>query len=200
MSQAVFEGVAYTASDPNYFYPNPANWSEWWYYKFSDPADGSQPWISVGDFREFLTENHYNYENYGLDYVIRGPTGKAVDLCDIQLGDVIFMYEDDGPDPGWKHTVIVDKVDGDTCDGNNVSVAAHANDRYQHPLSEYSAYLWYPVEMKGYFDYNPVAFLPLVLNTSVSLQVNQMQNPYPAPEDKSKQFVVTPTSNPYPAP
>ena len=38
VSQAVFEGVAYTASDPNYFYPDPANWSEWWYYKFSDPC------------------------------------------------------------------------------------------------------------------------------------------------------------------
>ncbi len=60
--------------------------------------------------------------------------------------------------PGWKHTVIVDKIDGDTCNGNNVSVAAHANDRYQHPLSEYSVFQWYPVEMKGYFDYKRFHF------------------------------------------
>jgi hypothetical protein len=121
VSQAVFEGVAYTASDPNYLYPDPANWSEWWYYKFSDPADGSKPWFHVREFREFLITNHYNYENFGLEFVIRGPTGKVVDLCNIQLGDFIFMYDiyESDPELEWKYTVIVDKIDGDTCNGNN---------------------------------------------------------------------------------
>ena len=57
-SQAVFEGVAYTASDHRYFYPDSTNYDEWWYYKFSDLADGSKPWISVGDFYTFLTRSH----------------------------------------------------------------------------------------------------------------------------------------------
>lgn len=202
VSQAVFEGVAYTASDPNYFYPDPANWSEWWYYKFSDPADGSKPWFHVRELREFLTVNYFNYEYFGLEFVIRGPTGKGVDLCDIQLGDVIFMYDTNEPDPElkWKHTVIVDKIDGDTCDGSNVSVAAHSDDAHERPLSEYSAFQWYPVEMKGYFDYKRVAFLPFVLNSSMSLAESWAQNPYPAPEGKDKRPEVTPVPNPYPAP
>jgi hypothetical protein len=99
VSQAVFEGVAYTASDPRYFYPDPVNSSVWWYYKFSDLAGGSEPWIIVREFYDFLITNHYNYENFGLEFVIRGPTGKPVDLCDIQLGDVIFMYDPVEPEP-----------------------------------------------------------------------------------------------------
>ncbi|MFC1878550.1 hypothetical protein ACFLZW_01430 [Chloroflexota bacterium] len=112
------------------------------------------------------------------------------------------MYNPVEPDPDkkWIHTVIVDKIDGDTCNGNNVSVAAHANDRYQHPLSEYGAFLWYPVEMKGYFDFKRVAFLPLVLNPSVSLTEIRTQNPYPAPEVIDNSIVVISTPDPYPVP
>jgi hypothetical protein len=54
--------------------------------------------------------------------------------------------------------------------------------------------------MKGYFDYQRVAFLPFVLNSSMSLAESWAQNPYPAPEDKDKQPEVTPVPNPYPAP
>jgi hypothetical protein len=201
VSQAVFEAVSFTATDPNYFYPN-SNYNEDWYYKFSAPADGSKPWVSVGDFREFLTVNQYNYETYGLEYVKRGPTGKAVNFCNIQLGDVIFMYEYVGEETGWAHTVIVDKITGNTCSGNNVFVAAHSYDYYQEPLSTYSAYLWYPVEMKGYFDDERVAFLPLASGSSGSLLKNQVQNPYPYPatEGMNKLFAAEPVAYPYPAP
>ncbi|MFC1878548.1 amidase domain-containing protein [Chloroflexota bacterium] len=66
IAQSVFEGIAFTASDPNYFYPDPANYNEWWYYKFSDLADGSKPWISVREFREFLIElNETNGQKHG---------------------------------------------------------------------------------------------------------------------------------------
>ena len=74
----------------------------------------------LASFENFLLETTSITSTLVLSYVTRGPTGKGVDLCDIQLGDVIFMYEYYGPNPGWKHTVIVDKIDGDTCNGNNV--------------------------------------------------------------------------------
>jgi hypothetical protein len=41
VSQAVFEGVSYTASDANYFYPDSSHYMNWWYYKFSTTVDGS---------------------------------------------------------------------------------------------------------------------------------------------------------------
>jgi hypothetical protein len=199
VSQAVFEGVSYTASDPNYFYPDPIHTEEWWYYKFSTVADGSTPWIRVGDFYEFLTENYFNYEYFGIEYVIRGPAGKGVSLCNIHIGDVVFMYENEG-DPGWAHTVIVDDLDSSHCNGNNVYVAAHSDDAQRRPLSDYSGYLWYPVEIKGYFNYASIAFLPLVFQNIVGateMKMN-MSNLYPAPQDIYQQPTLSP--QPYPGP
>lgn len=199
VSQAVFEGVAYTASDTNYFYPDLENYAEWWYYKFSIVADGSMPWISVGDFYEFLTENYFNYENFGLAYVTRGPAGKGASLCNIQIGDVIFMYENEGQ-TGWAHAVIVDDLDANPCYSNQVYVAAHTDDVRHQPLSEYSGYLWYPVEIKGYFnDYQEqIVFLPLVFQSEAIMAESLIINPYPAPQDIDQQPVRSP--NPYPTP
>jgi len=147
VSQAVFEGVSYTASDRNYFYPDYTHYNDWWYYKFSYEADGSLPWINVGEFYQFLTENYFNYINWGI--AVRGPAGYRINLCNIHVGDLVFMYENG---TGWKHSVIVDQVGTNTCNGNNVYVAAHSTDHFHHPLSEYSGFIWYPVEIIGYFN------------------------------------------------
>jgi hypothetical protein len=199
ISQAIFEGVAYTASDPNYFYPDPIHDAEWWYYKFSTVANGSTPWISVGDFYEFLTENYFNYENFGLAYVTRGPAGKGVSLCNIQIGDAVFMYENEGQ-TGWTHAVIVDDLGANPCNSNDIYVAAHTDDAYQRPLSEYSGYLWYPVEIKGYFNdfQEQLAFFPLVFQSLGGMIESQTSNPYPPPLDVYQEPAISP--NPYPEP
>jgi hypothetical protein len=191
VSQAVFEGISYVASDRDYFYPDPANDSEWWYYKFSTEVNGSIPWHSVGDFREFLNENYYNYTHYGLG--IGGPAGYGVDLCNIQIGDLVFMYETGF---GWKHAVIVDQVEGNTCNASNVYVAAHTENYRRRPLSEYSGFLWYPIEIKGFLDDRYITYLPTLFNSSSGMFLNGVQNPYSAPGEIYQQPITTP--NPYP--
>ena len=191
ISQAVFEGVAFTASDPNYFYPNSNNYSNWWYYKFSTIADGSSPWVNVGEFYNFLTANYFNYITWGVG--IRGPAGYGVDLCNIQVGDIIFLQSLGV----WQHTVIVDQIGSNPCNTNDVYVAAHSDNYKRRPLSEYSGYLMYPVEIKGYLDEYHLTFLSLVSNSWEATGFEALSL-YPAPEDPY--YPTDPTPKLYPEP
>ncbi len=148
VSQALFEGAGYTASEANYFYPDPVHYADGWYYKFSEPVDGSLAWVQVGRLYAFLTQNDFNAQQWGL--VSRGPVGSPVDACDLAVGDLVFLYQDGY---GWRHVVMVDEVGTERCGGKQVYVAAHSEDQQHRPLAEYSEYWWYPVAVKGYLDF-----------------------------------------------
>jgi hypothetical protein len=200
VSQAVFEGVSYTASDPNYFYPDSFNhYNDWWYYKFSPAVDGSLSWITVGGplggFYEFLTENYFNYINWGL--TVRGPAGQSLNnTCNIQVGDLIFMYNI--VNERWEHSVIVDQLGQNPCLYQDVYVAAHDNDRRFYKLSDYTGYYLYPVKIMGYFK-GFLGYLPVVtLSSSGGSSENKMSNPYPSPENDTQPSGVA--VNPYPKP
>jgi hypothetical protein len=65
VSQAIFEGVSYTATDPNYLYPDSNHYNEWWYYKFSSPYEGgSLAWTRVGELYNYITTNYFDYEHW----------------------------------------------------------------------------------------------------------------------------------------
>jgi hypothetical protein len=192
VSQAVFEGVSYIASDQNYFYPDSAHYNDWWYYKFSNSVDGSYPWVTVGGFYDFLTANYFNYLNWGIGE--RGPAGYPFnDLCIIQPGDVIFMWYQGA----WKHSVIVNQIGANPCNATDVFVDAHTENHITWPLTNYSTYSWYPVKIKGYLVEARLSFMPLVNNSGNTAGL-MMSSPYPAPEDTFQ----PPASllNPYPSP
>ena len=137
ISQAIFQGTSFTASDANYPHPDSSHYTTQWYYKFSTTTDGSLPWVNVGSFYAFLTGNLYG----GLG---RGPAGLRVDLCSPSLiyGNPIFMKTS----TGWAHTVIIA-----TNSGCNIAVNSHNVNYYHAPLSIFSAYSWYPIYIAGYF-------------------------------------------------
>jgi hypothetical protein len=134
VSQAIFAGTASTDSDANYFYPDSSHYSDWWYYKFSTTAGGSQPWVSVGYLYSFLTSN-----------TNRGAVGSSVGSCDSSLnnGDPIFMKSGSN----WQHAVIIASGSGCT----NVTVNSHTVNYYHQQESYYSGYSWYPVNITGYY-------------------------------------------------
>jgi hypothetical protein len=146
----------------------------------------------VGEFYNFLTTNYYNYTHWGIGE--RGPAGYGVDLCDIQPGDVIFMWFQGA----WKHSVVVDQIGANPCNESDVFVAAHSENRKTWPLSNYSAYQLYPVEIKGYLAEIHLSFMPLVANSGEGTGF-LMQSPYPAPGDTFQQPALT-SSSPYPTP
>lgn len=180
ISQAVFEGVQYISSDLNYFYPNPANDGYWWYYKFSDTANGSTPWISVGDFYNFLVNNFIEK--------VRGPAGIPITLEEIQYGDLIMMKDHEGGN--WQHAVIVDTVYYPPL-ATNIFVTAHSRDVYHEPLINFSGYVWYPMHILGYYNYVtlPVVFKSILTSFKSGSQLfepyifpdNQFDFPYPPP-------------------
>jgi hypothetical protein len=79
-----------------------------------------------------------------------------------------------------------------------VYVAAHSTDHFHHPLSEYSGFIWYPVELKGYFNDPPVAYLPLINKSFESMADIKLPNPYPEPEELNQRKNILPI--PYPSP
>lgn len=140
-SQAIFQGVSYTASDANYFYPDTNHYSDWWYYDFSgnpNQVDGSLPWIRVGDLYSFLTTN-----------TGRGPYGiNAGGTCGLSPGDVVLMKDSAGI---WAHTVIVRAYASNCAYPPYAWVDAHSNNVKNAPLANYLGFpLWFPVHISGY--------------------------------------------------
>ena len=186
VSQAVFEGVSYTSSDLNYFYPDSYNhYYDWWYYKFSPTGgkyDGSYVWIRVGELYEFLTENYFNYTNFGI--AIRGPAGQGLtNTCNIHMGDLIFMS--DSVTGEWRHSVIVDQLGQNPCLDQDVYVAAHDEDVRFTKLSNYTGYLLYPVHIVGYFK-GYQKYLPVAMKFSGGSAGKMSSNPYPSPENDTQ--------------
>jgi hypothetical protein len=138
ISQAIYQGTRYTNSDANTIYPDSAHYSDWWYYKFSSDEDGSSPWINVGDLYNFLLNNKFGEMG-------RGPAGESVGICDAGLkkGNPIFMKLGDS----WMHAVMV-ATNTDNC---NITVNAHSTNYYHKPISYYSPYTWFPVQISGYY-------------------------------------------------
>jgi len=135
--------------------------------------------------------NYFNYSSWGIG--IRGPAGYGVDLCNIEVGDLIFMWAQSS----WQHAVIVDQIGSNPCNANNVYVAAHSFPYMRRPLSEYSGYLMYPVGISGYLDEFHLAFLPIAISSEGGTE-SSMQTPYPAPEDTYQPPYLS--SSPYPEP
>jgi hypothetical protein len=98
----------------------------------------------------------------------------------------------------WKHSVVVDQIGANPCNESDVFVAAHSENRKTWPLSNYSAYQLYPVEIKGYLAEIHLSFMPLVANSGEGTGF-LMQSPYPAPGDTFQQPALT-SSSPYPTP
>ena len=138
VSQAIYQGARYTNSDGKVFYPDAENYDSGWYYKFSYPVDGSSPWINVGGLYTYLLRDH-------SDDTTRGPAGSEVGICDARLkkGNPILMKLGDA----WAHVGIVATNTADC----NITVNAHSTNYYHKPISYYSAYTWYPVNISGYY-------------------------------------------------
>ena len=138
ISQAIYQGTSYTNSDGNSFYPDAANYSSGWYYKFSAPIDGSSPWINVEGLYHYLLR-------IDTEESMRGPVGESVDICDVNLnkGQPILMKLGDT----WAHAGMIASKTGDC----NITVNAHSTNYYHKPISYYSPYTWFPVQISGYY-------------------------------------------------
>ena len=145
VSQAIFYGSDYTASDANYFAPNTAHINDWWYYDFSGSKDtqvgGSAPWIRVGALYNFLTTN-----------TGRGPYGvkvgnPATGGCGLVPGDVIMMKNSAN---AWAHSVFVRASDPTCAYAPYAWVDAHSSNVRNAPLANYLGFTWFPVHITSY--------------------------------------------------
>jgi hypothetical protein len=141
VSQAVFAGTNWTNSDPNYFEPNFYHYNDWWYYRFSPSVDGPSPWISVGSFTTFITNNSGS-----------GPkaTNGGANVCGLSKGDPITMKKNGQ----WRHAVIVSQILSGNCnDPAKVLVDSHTDYYKREPLTRWSGYTWYTLRITGYKPY-----------------------------------------------
>lgn len=92
-----------------------------WYYISS--YDRSPSWSGANYFYDFITSN-----------LSVGPYGKAVDIKDINPGDVIQFGDGYG---NFYHTVLAVQT-GRIPSHRNIKVAAHSHDAYMRPLYTYS--------------------------------------------------------------
>lgn len=127
-SQAIYNGTSNTMSSTRDY------WTDWYYDFYSQ--SGSYPWINVDGIYTFLTSNS------GV-----GPYGYSSGsyLCFLSKGDIITMKQDDV----WEHTVIVRSIT-ECHDPSQVRVDAHDTDSYNRPLSDYSGFVWYAIDITGY--------------------------------------------------
>lgn len=89
-----------------------------WY--FNNINDRTASWTGVEYFYNFLTRGNESI----------GPFASVVPLYDLMIGDVIQLGRSDGT---FFHSLIVTKI---TSDGQ-ILIAAHSNDSYNRPLSDY---------------------------------------------------------------
>lgn len=97
-----------------------------WYY--ISPDNRAAAWSGVQYLFRFLTTNR------GV-----GPTGISVTIDEIQLGDVIFLFNGER----LYHTVVVTGFDGDI-----PLICAHTNDSYMRRLDTYNYVSVYPVHIE----------------------------------------------------
>lgn len=97
-----------------------------WYY--ISPDNRAAAWSGVQYLYRFLTTNR------GV-----GPTGISVTIDEIQLGDVIFLFNGER----LYHTVVVTGFDGDI-----PLICAHTNDSYMRRLDTYNYVSVYPVHIE----------------------------------------------------
>lgn len=89
-----------------------------WYYLDADARTAS--WTGVQYLYDFLTGNRGE-----------GPFGTEVEASDVRIGDVVQLQNEAGT---FYHTLLVSRIDAET----GILVAAHSNDAYDRPLSEYT--------------------------------------------------------------
>ncbi len=90
-----------------------------WYYR--TPDDRSAAWTGVPFLHKYLTTHNGD-----------GPFGSEVDLCDIQLGDVIQLEKGGS----FYHSLLATTVP-DNPTPENVLISAHSFDAIDRPLSSY---------------------------------------------------------------
>lgn len=99
-----------------------------WYY--ISPNDRAAAWSGVQYLYRFLTTNQ------GV-----GPFGRDANLSEIQLGDVIFLYNGDR----LYHTLVVTGFDND----GEILICAHTVDSYMRRLDTYNYVRAYPVHIEN---------------------------------------------------
>ncbi len=99
-----------------------------WYY--ISPNDRAAAWSGVQYLYRFLTTNQ------GV-----GPFGRDADLSEIQLGDVIFLYNGER----LYHTLVVTGFDTD----GEILICAHTVDSYMRRLDTYNYVRTYPVHIEN---------------------------------------------------
>lgn len=97
-----------------------------WYYISSN--DRAAAWAGVQYLYRFLTTNQSV-----------GPVGKNANLSEIQLGDVIFLYNGER----LYHTLVVTGFDTD----GEILICAHTVDSYMRRLDSYNYINAYPVHI-----------------------------------------------------
>lgn len=99
-----------------------------WYY--ISPNDRAAAWAGVQYLYRFLTTNQ------GV-----GPFARDVDINQIDLGDVIFLYNGER----LYHTLVVTGVDTD----GEILICAHTVDSYMRRLDTYNYVRAYPVHIEN---------------------------------------------------
>lgn len=97
-----------------------------WYY--ISPNDRAAAWSGVQYLYRFLTTNQS-----------AGPVGRDASLSEIQLGDVIFLYNGER----LYHTLVVTGFDTD----GEILICAHTVDSYMRRLDSYNYVNAYPVHI-----------------------------------------------------
>ncbi|WP_010251417.1 amidase domain-containing protein [Acetivibrio cellulolyticus] len=93
-----------------------------WYYISSGKRTAS--WAGVNYLFDFLTGNKGS-----------GPFAEQVDVRDVKAGDLIQLSF--GGTPNYNHTPVVIKT-GSTANLDNILIAAHTDDRFDYPITNYS--------------------------------------------------------------
>ncbi|AEV67776.1 amidase domain-containing protein [Acetivibrio clariflavus] len=93
-----------------------------WYYLSAQKRTAS--WTGVNYLYNFLTSNKGS-----------GPFAEQVDAKDIKPGDIIQLSF--GGAPNYNHSLVVVKV-GLKSSAENIYIAAHTEDRFDYPLTNYS--------------------------------------------------------------
>ena len=116
-SQCIYAGAGVMNYTPDYG----------WYY--ISPDNRAAAWSGVGYLYRFLTTNQSV-----------GPVGRDADLSEIELGDVIFLYN------GQRlyHTLV---VTGFAPDGE-ILICSHTYDSYMRRLDSYDYFRAYPVHIE----------------------------------------------------
>ncbi|QXM06329.1 amidase domain-containing protein [Crassaminicella indica] len=114
----------------------PMNYNQYgWYYK--NLRNRAPAWTGVEYFYQFIINNQST-----------GPIGEAIDIQDIEIGDVVQINF--RQDHIYDHTPVVVKIKPGIKTLDKILVAAHTIDRIYYPLSNYDFKKLRFIHIKGY--------------------------------------------------